>query len=409
MARLSLLLALSIFLPACADQREEPPVASSLVREIPTENAQKSAQLIQDANLKCQGKCPENVGLYLASRPNSVLTCTAFLIAPDVVATNSHCLPKVIKDLPDLCPSTIQILFPKANNFGEEKVACKSLLGFSERPNAISPDLALIQLEKSLSRAPLPLSRAGIAATEHTSWKVNPGKGASGEIVQQTCQLVEKNYRLPLFENRFSKIFVTGDCPSLPGNSGAPLINKEGFAVGIFQAELPFSEMQIKAWSKHLLPGETFATLAMGTNLFCLMTNSRFEWNSTCDPIEEDSIQRPRISQFPLDSDKEKILATLDQEIFTWESVVQQKTLEAEERLIPKCLKKTFQEREFSTPILQRKIFFNRYMQVFPKLERLGEEKTTYSILETESGWQLLSPQKDAREILFCEHNPIEP
>ncbi len=409
MVRLTLIFAIFALFTACSDKREES-VAESLVREIPTENAQKSAQLISEANLTCQGNCPENIGLYLASRPNSVLTCTAFLIAPDVVATNSHCIPKVVKDLPDLCPSTIQILFPGANGNSEEKIACKTLLGHSERPNAISPDLALIALEKSVTRAPLPFSRGGITATEHTAWKVNPGKGASGEIVKQTCQLIPKNYRLPLFEDRFSKIFVTGDCPSLPGNSGAPLINKDGLAVGIFQAELPFSEMQLKAWSKHLLPGESFAPLAMGTNLFCLMANNRFEWNSACDPIDDESIQRPRIADFSFSAEKDKLLAKLDREYFDWESEGREKTLEAEEKFTPKCIKKTFgEEIEFVSQVIQRKIFFNRYMQVFPKMEITGEEKVLYSLLETQSGWQLLSPQKDPREISFCQVDPVEP
>lgn len=412
-------LRLFLFFPAilavssCA-KKKEPEMAASLVREIPTTDSKASALLVEEAKLKCQGDCPENVGLFLATRPNSVLTCTAFLIESDIVATNSHCLPRVVKDLPDLCSSTIQFIFPKSKSHSEERISCKEILGFSERPNAVSPDLALIRLEKKTNRNPMLISKSGIQPEQmHKAWKVNPGPGASGELIQQDCKMVTKNYRLPLFENRFSKVFVAGDCPSLPGNSGAPLINADGAAVGIFQADLPFSELQIKAWSKYLLPGESFSPLAMGTNLICLESNSPFVWNSACDPIDEESIVRPRIADFSFDKEKEK--TSVEETHFEWQSIEKTKTLEREERFEPRCYRVALEEeKEFSTPIVLAKLYFNRYMQVFPKYERVGEEKIIYSMLETQSGWQLLSPQKEPRDIPSCaadstEERPILP
>lgn len=394
-------------LASCADKKKTE-LAESLVREIPATDKISAALMVEEAKLKCQGDCPENVGLYLATRPNSVLTCTAFLIEKDIVATNSHCLPRVVKDLPDLCPSTVQFLFPKSKSHPEERIACKELLGYSERPNAVSPDLALLRLEKPLTRNPLIVSKAGIQAEKtHTAWKVNPGPGASGELVRQECKMVEKNYRLPLYNGKLSSVFVAGDCPSLPGNSGAPLISPEGTAVGIFQADLPFNEMQIKAWSKHLLPGETFSPLAMGTSLICLENSSPFRWNPFCEVIDEESIVRPRISDFNFEEEIPE--ESFEKTFFHWRSIQKTKTLEREERFEPKCYRAILEkEKEFVTPVFQAKIFFNRYMQVFPKFQKIGEEKTVYSMMQTESGWQLVSPQKDIQTISPCEIDSIK-
>ncbi len=378
------------------------------MREIPTKNEAQAVALLKEANLKCQGfDCIEGVGMFLATRPNALLTCTAFLIEEDIVATNSHCIPSVVKDLPDLCASKIQILFPGGKSFSEERIACKELLGFSERPNAISPDLALIKLEKKTNRKPIPISRAGIFSDKpHSSIKVNPGSGASGILVKQDCTLVEKNYRIPIFDNPFSKIFVAGDCPSQAGNSGAPLLNANGEAVGIFQADLPYSDQQIKAWSPYLLPGETFSPLAMGTNLFCLESNSRFLWNSVCDPTDDESIERPRVSSFDFSKDSEAYLQKIPQKTFLWKSIAKSKTLEREERFSPLCFQAFLEkEEEFELPILQAKIFFNRYLQIQPKFQQIGTERKIFSLSKSGDIFTLNSPGEEPQEISVCQES----
>jgi V8-like Glu-specific endopeptidase len=402
-----LLILAPILLFSCSEKKSSSE-GESLVREIPTKNEAHAFELIKEANLKCEGfECIEGVGMFMATRSNALLTCTAFLIEDDIVATNSHCLPAVVKDLPDLCASKIQILFPEGKSFSEEKIACKELLGFSERPNAISPDLALIKLERKTQRKPVPVSRLGIfSGSKHTAIKVNPGNGASGILVKQDCTLVEKNYRLPVFDNPLSKIFVTGDCPSQAGNSGAPLLNGNGEAVGIFQADLPYSDQQKKAWQPYLLQGETFSPLAVGTNLFCLESNTRFLWNQNCDPIDDEAIERPRITDFDFSKELNSYLQNIPQDTFEWKSVKKTKTLESREKISPRCFHKFFsQEKEFELPILEAKIFFNRYMQVQPKFQQIGMERKMFLLSKTGDIFTLHSAGEEPQEISVCQES----
>lgn len=406
-------------LSACSKSEEE---AVSLVREIPVSDSTQAMALTSEAKLLCQdpANCPANVGLYLAQAGESVLSCTSFLIAPDLVVTNSHCLPSAVKSLPDLCADRIQILFPASGEKPEERIACKELLVASARPNAISPDLALIRLEKKTDRAPIPVSRDGINSTQtHRAFKINPGSGASGTLVAQDCTPATNSYRFPLFKLATDPIFLVGDCPSQPGNSGAPLLNPEGKVVGLFQADLALNENQRKAWSPHLLPGEIFSPLALGTNLGCL--GADLKWNSACAPIDEEEIVRPRIADF--DAAFAKALPELPSSPFSWERIPGKTlTLEREETLAPVCIlpadewigefslgkDEGFEQEtsiELELPLLKAKVFFNRYMQTSAKLEVTGFEKRQFG-LEPQKFWDnklsLVTDGADTKELQAC-------
>ncbi|RZA00189.1 MAG: trypsin-like serine protease, partial [Proteobacteria bacterium] len=165
MKNLFLLLLPFTLLSACSKEAEDPNPPISLVREVPAASLSDALKLREDARLKCQdpAHCPANVGLFLATKPDGVLSCTGFLVEEDVVATNSHCFPNAIKELSDLCAERVSITFAASGGRPEEKFSCAEFLGASARPNALSPDLALFRLAKKTGRAPFPIDRSGVA------------------------------------------------------------------------------------------------------------------------------------------------------------------------------------------------------------------------------------------------------
>jgi hypothetical protein len=380
--RILLLLLCALTLASCSKQKEE---AHSLVNEIPVESFQAALQMADAAKLRCASAsdCPENVGLFVGTSQGSVNTCTAFLVAPDLVATNSHCIPSSVKLLPDLCAERIRVIFPKSGEHPEESFACEALLGQSERPNEISPDLALFRVKKT-GRNALAVNRNGIKPNEpHKAYKMNPAQGASGAIVAQSCLSVPNSYRFPLYKNESDSLFVASDCPSVPGNSGAPLLNVAGEAVGVFQAELQLDESQRREWQPYLKEGEAFAPLALGTSLRC-WKGGGWSWEEDCIPVEADEITRPSIRDFltELEPRLAEMTSAFENDLFRWKAVASRRLLlENEYRLEPACVQSLenwigaylilanpplFQEEAriaLKMPRIRATMRFNRYMQ----------------------------------------------
>lgn len=149
--------------------------------------------------------------------------CSGFLVGPDLMVTAGHC----IEDQQD-CDSSVWVFdyqmtpgrstlttVPVANSYGCSKVIRKVI-----HPSGVSTDYALIQLDRSVPRAPLAVRRQGslpgaarltlIGAGAKLPTKVSPG----GRVIQ----------------NRHPEIFTTNN-DSFEGNSGAAVINEETLEV----------------------------------------------------------------------------------------------------------------------------------------------------------------------------------
>jgi hypothetical protein len=423
----------SLVFAGCSKAEEDLSPALSLVREIPAESLSDATKLKEDAHLKCQdpAHCPANVGLFLATKPDGVLSCTAFLVEDDVVATNSHCFPDVIKQLPDLCAERVSVIFAGVGGRAEETFGCAEYLGSSERPNAQSPDLALFRLKAKTGRPVIAVDRSGVTPDlNYEALKVNPAPGASGTLVHAACKAVNRSYRFSLYEKAADPIFTVGDCRSVPGNSGSPLLNGAGAAVGILQTDLTVtSEQTKKVWGAHLLPGEDFAPLALGTSLRCLRATARFDLDPACRPIDDQAIPRPRIDDLlpPSGAEATAALAPYLEGLpaaFRWESTVRRgQALVREESVRPVCFREPGPwlddfavlgepgryldegRYEAELPVLEAKLFFNRYLQVSAKYSLKGKEAAglTFSpaALVRDGGSQVRAGEND-NYLSFC-------
>jgi len=354
-------LLLLLIISSCA-KKQEIPLDDSGVRRIPVSSPQEAEKLLSQAKLGCQNPedCSSSVGMILSQTKTEVITCTAFLVEKDLVVTNSHCIPYEFKNGKS-CQGFIQILLP-VHTKGKAKHNCKEIINYSERPNALSPDLAVLRLETSSLQNPLELSKEGFSESL-MALKVNPLKGASGILVRENCNPALNSYRFPLFQSPSNPVALLGDCQSLPGNSGSPLLNAKKAVVGLLQANVPVNEPQKKAWGPYLAKGETFAPLVLATNISCL-SSLPWQWNEECQIVEEENIKRPRIIDFE-SSDTPKGLNTL----FQWKPNIQnEKALEREIEWTPICVDKTLtmnpKTLKLPLPLQRERIEFNRYLQM---------------------------------------------
>ncbi|MGE3262707.1 MAG: serine protease [Bacteriovoracia bacterium] len=381
---------LLLALLGCSKQREDSP-AQSLVRTIHVLNEGEANTLAKTARVRCtdSDNCPSSVGMLTAQQGADIFTCTAFLVGEDLAATNSHCIPSAVKLMPDLCAERVKLELPSSGEFQTESISCKTLLTVSERPNDFSPDLALIRLSKSTKRIPFAMNKQGVIPGEsYTAYKVNPVRGQpnkpSGEIMKDTCEAVGNSYAFPLYRNESDSIFVGGGCVSAPGNSGSPLLDKNGNAVGLIQAALNLSEAQNNAWLPYLKPDEReFGKMVLGTSLRCLSPDGRID--PSCVPFHQEDIERPRLSDFlesaELQAETGKLLAPYLRQIsdFSWErTILEKRSLDRIETLQPHCILNSGGTdpalSEATLPVFSVRMSFNRYLQPSAHATLLKEE-----------------------------------
>ncbi|HNY32648.1 MAG TPA: serine protease [Fibrobacteria bacterium] len=241
--------------------------------------------------------CPEGVGLWVTREPKGVPSqCTAFLISPDRVVTNHHCLPPSAKSAKAGCRDKVRLYFPPLPGKDADSVDCQTIEALSPFEDRIDePDWALVRLARPVQRRPLPLSYDGfldldtvriwVAAPDWGSVLVH--KNASAQIRLQEC-LVSR--RTSVFHDKESKASFLDprsrrvplvECPAWKGNSGAPVLrwcseDSTWKVAGILDRSAPTGSIQEWIKSQELpLLDSGLGDFAYASNLGCLPLNPR--------------------------------------------------------------------------------------------------------------------------------------
>lgn len=186
--------------------------------------------------------CPEGVGLWVyQDKVKMPLQCTAFLIGPDELLTNHHCLPPKMQSAGASCEG-IRIYFPATGKWSLDSANCSTVQGLSETDSKIDePDWAVVKLSRPMARQPLEINREGLADRDSVRlWVVSPNWTAmavrnqpGGEIREQDCRV---SRRTQIFHDegsnsnyldRHSRRVPLSTCPAWKGNSGAPVLAKD--------------------------------------------------------------------------------------------------------------------------------------------------------------------------------------
>ncbi|MCO5141476.1 MAG: serine protease [Oligoflexia bacterium] len=395
---LLLLLSSSWILSSCADKKNEAIApAQNLVHHIPAKNLKEANSIAKEAKLVCENseECPENVGMLVASTENSVLECTSFLVGSDLVLTNAHCLPAAVKFEPELCKDRIKFIFPAGESGEEETIACKSFIGASDRPNSVSPDMALFQLEKNSSKSAFSLNQNGLKNGQKlTFYGITPTQKNSpkGILQKQDCEAVANSFRFPIYKKETDSVFSIGGCESKPGNSGSPLIDQDGKVAAIMQAFLPLQENFRKRLAAYENFNEEPGKISIATSMRCYersMTNI----DNNCPAIDTSLVKAPGLEDVLKNNNLESVLekesqeklkqiiATLDP-TFQWtRRALTNNRLERAETLSPKCFQYPIQidssKITSKIPTLETKMSFNKFYQMSAKLS-LSPEIAVY-------------------------------
>lgn len=256
------------------------------------------AQLLaREASITCKNNdCDPSVGMLSIVIKDAggwgAVQCSASLIAPDILVTNAHCVPKDIAKAGASCQGRIWM------NFGAQKgqpnldrqVECAQVIYTHKEKNAAdlsifeTPDYAYLKLVRPSNRPILRLSRGGFEhEKEYLLHKVNPIKtlGAlRGEMEKVTCKALHDSAIFAQNLTKNSQVNFLSDCKVIPGNSGAPLISAEDGSIrGVIFAFVGKKEIRT-LYSRNgarVPPVEQMADLNLGANFACLRSPGDFE------------------------------------------------------------------------------------------------------------------------------------
>jgi hypothetical protein len=184
----------------------------------------------------------------------AVATCTGVVIDKNVIATNSHCLPKQVKE-GEKCAELVRIF----HGYGDKThraPACRRVIAATDfeavqNIGELSPDraeradYAFIELDAPINAPALMLSNDGPSVDEDvTLLALDPffEAGVQGGIYsKKKCFVIRGSLIAPHFTGPKSSIAplfgrTTQDCGVVPGNSGGAVIGKDGRLLGLVSA-----------------------------------------------------------------------------------------------------------------------------------------------------------------------------
>jgi hypothetical protein len=231
------------------------------VKVLTEEDAQR---VLKEASVTCQGAdCHDSVALLAAvtyssdSEKTMIVSgsCTATLIAPNMMLTNSHCIPDPVKEGKRPCATSIRFVFPVTEHMPSEDAYCEEVVYFSPHRTGADEeamtdlhgegeDIAIVRTSREVARPKVALSYEGLAErTKISAHKMDPGYtpgSITGKIRTMKCSSSFKsddNYKP--FLGRLSRILRFDDClPTLRGgNSGSVILLPNGEGVGLFQSD----------------------------------------------------------------------------------------------------------------------------------------------------------------------------
>ena len=251
---------------------------SNAVRNDPVsdEGPKPNAQQIQAAKsgkLECpfDRECEPAVALISVATGKGVSRCTGFLISPNRILTNDHCL----KGNSDLAKNCGNYVFAHFN--GDVHRTCGKVLYRSDSSKTENPDYAILELSQPVSdREPLKFSRRGFMNNEKAKiYRVQMTQdlktGSYGGI--QTRIECFASYRTLLNANVISSrvpVMTFGDCAIMNGNSGSPILNAYGEVAAINQGFLTVKNDIFADQLKDLLLDGSYGQVALGSQTRCM-------------------------------------------------------------------------------------------------------------------------------------------
>lgn len=267
-----------------------------------------AASALGDVVCEKASECPEHVGQVIIN-DNGFKVCTGFLIKEDVVATNLHCVPESLKTVGSVCSKIIKIQFPGQKSAEVESNECDKVLFLSAplQNNSLNVDLALFKFKKNFGRKVFRVSQEGFPFNaEYDLYKIDPV--AKGGILKKiTCPPKPHSILNPYFISEKSPIVNFNPCVAVKGNSGSPILSKEGFVRGMLSSG---GGLGVKD------PNQEMNTV-FGSNFSCV--NLSFlgypsQNLSACEVIVDEKNEK-KLAQQMMDTENSKLIKTVEEKL----------------------------------------------------------------------------------------------
>ena len=230
--RFFILFSLTVMLAACGKPHSE---FVSIKKERITPDQMALVAAGQSITCSDQEFCPEAIARMFAINfddVNKSSTCSAFLVAPDVVMTNSHCVYGLKMSLAKIC-SGLYFSFP-INGF-PLTAKCSEIIWRDARqhgrPNYKKGDndFALIRLDRNIPVKPLKFNNVETKAGLKVFPVVVDQQGSfNARVTKLDCSVEKINPRYGVIQ--------LGNCPVISGNSGAPVLDENQNVVAVIFA-----------------------------------------------------------------------------------------------------------------------------------------------------------------------------
>jgi len=190
--------------------------------------------------LRCgDDACSPSVGWLVRETAGDTISCTAFLVQPDLVATARHCVATTRRDGSRDAPSRFALVFADGASFAAETHEARVVRTSSDAGVSIQSesDWALLELDHASNRPPLDVERAGVAdATEVIVPSIRLAGEQSAVLTTSRCATAQHSLFAPHIDDDRAPVQVLAGCDVGRGSSGAPVIDHRGRAVAIVHA-----------------------------------------------------------------------------------------------------------------------------------------------------------------------------
>lgn len=287
MAKNAFLILVCMCFLSCSSE-EETPTASSQKPTVDGTPVQDSAlpdnwftRALRKTTLDCKGECPSSIGMIAQfeqdfGEDTFIEQCTGFMVADNIIATNSHCVPDAVKTDSVACGERIGFVLPKADGTSYYRL-CKKIVSMSQVSGGMDlDDYAFIEVEP-LPVEPLKVAQQGVPdAAEIRVHKINPHDDGTlgGSFESLNCQTAQKSLLNLYYIHQYSRTGLAMGCEARGGNSGSPVFNSKNEVIGLLQSKkvsdyLWFLGEQLARKSNLTLPEEAPAHFVF-SNLSCI-------------------------------------------------------------------------------------------------------------------------------------------
>jgi hypothetical protein len=192
-----------------------------------------------EVHIRCEDRqaCPPAVGMVIFARDageseRDPQRCTATLIAPDRVLTAAHCVAPSVRHPGARCGRG-WVGFPAGERHGEDWVRCMRVQTVSglDDEDALTPELAVLQLERPVRRAPVPVdprpAEPGSIVTV-VSVTPHPIYVHGHALTTRLCRVDSSELAERELGPRAAQVGWLSHCPIEHGHSGSPVLDYDG-------------------------------------------------------------------------------------------------------------------------------------------------------------------------------------